>query len=153
MIVFSDTSPLTALLTVREAELLRELFKDVIIPIAVEKELRRTHAVLPDWLRVMPVHDVAKVQNYLKLVDAGEAEAIALAEEIQADQLLMDERKGRRLAREHGLAVVGLLGIVLLAKRSQLIPSARELLARLDREAGVYLGEDLVRDALKTVGE
>lgn len=153
MIVVSDTSPLTALLTVRNAELLRELFKEVVIPEAVQAELHRTHPVLPEWLRVQTVRDSSKVQAYLRQVDAGEAEAIALAEELNADRLLMDERKGRRLAREHGLAVVGLVGVVLLAKQARLIPSARDLFSRLDREAGVYLGEELVREALNSIGE
>jgi predicted nucleic acid-binding protein len=153
MIVVSDTSPLTALLTVGQADLLPKLFTEVAIPGAVEMELLRCHSPLPAWLRVLRVKDAAKVKNYSQLVDAGEAEAIALAEEIKADRLLMDERKGRRLAREHGLAVVGLLGVVLLAKQSRLIPSARALLDRLDHEAGVYLGDNLKTDALKSVGE
>jgi hypothetical protein len=65
----------------------------------------------------------------------------------------MDERKARRLAQQHGLAVIGLLGVVLMARRRGLIPSARNLLVRLDREAGVYLVNDLKETALKTVGE
>lgn len=153
MIVVSDTSPLTALLTVGQADLLPKLFKEVAIPAAVEIELLRCHSPLPAWLRVVRVNDAAKVKKYLLRVDAGEAEAIALAEQIKADRVLMDERKGRRLAREHGLAVVGLLGVVLLARQKKLIPSARNLLAALDHEAGIYLGEDLKAAALKSVGE
>jgi hypothetical protein len=125
MIVVSDTSPLTALLTVGEAELLVRLFVEVVIPEAVQTELRRSHPNLPAWLRVQLVHNVAKVRFYQQSVDRGEAEAIALAEEIRADHLRMDERKGRRLAQQHGLPVVGLLGVVLLARRRGLIPSAR----------------------------
>lgn len=153
MIVVSDTSPLTALLTVGQAELLTKLFHEVIIPPAVEKELRRSHPTLPDWLHVVRVQNLAQAKNYSQLVDEGEAEAIALAEEIKADRLLMDERKGRRLAREHGLPVVGLLGVILLAKQARLISSARGLLDRLDQEAGIYLAEELKAEALKSVGE
>jgi predicted nucleic acid-binding protein len=51
------------------------------------------------------------------------------------------------------VAVIGLLGVVLLAKRKALIPSARTLLQRLDREAGIYLAPDIRDTALKTVGE
>lgn len=153
MIVVSDTSPLTALLTVGEAELLVRLFSVVWIPEAVEAELLRSHSRLPVWLRVQSVRDVSKALLYMQSVDRGEAEAIALAEELHADHVLMDERKGRRLAQQQGLAVVGLLGVVLMAKRRGFVSSARSLLLRLDREAGVYLANDLKETALKTVGE
>lgn len=153
MIVVSDTSPLTGLLTIGQSDLLTKLFGDVVIPPAVRAELLRTHPVLPVWLRVQALRDNAKVALYARSVDRGEAEAIALAEELHADHLLIDERKGRRLAQQQGLPVLGLLGVVLLAKRKRLISSARELLDRLDREAGVYLGEDLKEAALKRIGE
>jgi predicted nucleic acid-binding protein len=65
----------------------------------------------------------------------------------------MDERKGRRLAAQEGVPVIGLLGVVLLARRNQLIPSARALLQRLQQEAGMFLAEDIREAALKTVGE
>lgn len=94
MIVVSDTSPLTGLLTVGEADLLLRLFGEVIIPTGVQAELLRTHPTLPDWLRVHHLKDGAKAALYAQSVDRGEAEAIALAEELHADHLLSDERKG-----------------------------------------------------------
>jgi predicted nucleic acid-binding protein len=153
MIVVSDTSPLTALLTVSQSEILSRLFGEVIIPQAVETELRRSHPTLPDWLHVLLLSDGAKADRYAQSVDRGEAEAIALAEELHADHLLIDERKGRRLAQQRGVPVVGLLGVVLMAKRAGLIASARILLNRLEQEAGVYWTDDLKETALKTVGE
>jgi predicted nucleic acid-binding protein len=109
MIVVSDTSPLTALLTINEAELLTNLFGEVVIPPAVHLELLRTHPVLPNWLRVQALRDLAKTHIYSQNVDRGEAEAIALAEELRADHLLIDERKGRRLptARPASFGIVG----------------------------------------------
>ena len=153
MIVVSDTSPLTALLTVGEEGLLPRLFNEVIIPEAVQIELLRNHARLPVWLRVVHVKDTAQAVKYSQIVDAGEAEAIELARELRADRLLIDERKGRKLAAQEGVAVIGLLGVVLLAKRQALIASARILVERLDREAGIYLAPDIRDAALKSVGE
>lgn len=153
MIVVSDTSPITALLTVEEAGLLKQLFGEVVIPNAVETELLRTHPVLPGWLRVKPLQNPTTASVYARSLDHGEAEAIALAQELHADHLLIDERKGRRLAQQHGVTVVGLLGVVLLAKHAGLIPSAKVLLEKLDREAGIYLAGELKAAALKTVGE
>jgi uncharacterized protein len=153
MIVVSDTSPLTALLTVGEADLLTVLFRAVVVPEAVRDELLRSHPHLPGWLRVESVKNLAQVRQFAQVVDKGEAEAIELAKELRADLLLIDERKGRRLATQEGVPVIGLLGVVLLAHRNHLIPSARALLQRLQQEAGVYLAKDIMDAALKTVGE
>jgi predicted nucleic acid-binding protein len=87
MIVVSDTSPITALLAVEKADLLKQLFGEVVIPSAVETELLRTHPALPAWLRVQPLQNSAKANLYARSVDRGEAEAIALAEELHADHL------------------------------------------------------------------
>ena len=125
MIVVSDTSPLTALLTVGEADILYQLFGDVIIPPEVQKKLARSHASMPLWIRVEAVRNQAESARLSQIVDKGEAEAIELAKELHADRLLIDERKGRRLAMQEGVPVIGLLGVVLLAKHRQMIPSAR----------------------------
>jgi predicted nucleic acid-binding protein len=83
----------------------------------------------------------------------GEAEAIELAKELKADRLLIDERKGRRLAVQEGVPVIGLVGMVLLAKKKGLIASAGAMLDRLQEEAGMYLTDDIRNEALKLVAE
>ena len=153
MIVVSDTSPLTALLTVSAADLLPQLFSEVVIPEAVLDELQRSHSRLPAWLRIAAVANQNQARQYAQIVDMGEAEAIELARELHADRLLMDERKGRRLAVREGVPVIGLLGVVLLARRKQFIPSARALIDRLQKEAGIYLADDVKEAALVSVGE
>ena len=153
MIVVSDTSPLTALLTVSAADLLPQLFSEVVIPEAVRDELQRSHSRLPAWLRIAAVANQNQARQYAQIVDMGEAEAIELARELHADRLLMDERKGRSLAVREGVPVIGLLGVVLLARRKQFIPSARALIDRLQKEAGIYLADDVKEAALVSVGE
>jgi predicted nucleic acid-binding protein len=64
MIVVSDTSPITALLAAKEADLLKRLFGEVVIPKAVEAELLRTHPELPPWLRVQAVIDLSKARAF-----------------------------------------------------------------------------------------
>jgi hypothetical protein len=123
------------------------------MPEAVREELLRSHARLPDWLRIASVTDRRQADAYCRVVDAGEAEAIALARELHADRLLIDERRGRRLAIREGVAVIGLVGVVIFARQRGLIPSARSLLLRLEVEAGVYLSLDVRDTALASVGE
>lgn len=153
MIVVSDTSPLTALLTIGAAEILPRLFGEVVIPEAVRDELLRNHPTLPDWIRVAAVKNPSAARRLARWVDLGEAEAIELAKELHADRLLIDERKGRRLATAEGVPIIGLLGVVLLAKKKHLIPTARGLLEKLDEDAGMYLDADIREAALRTVGE
>jgi predicted nucleic acid-binding protein len=153
MIVVSDTSPLTALLTVNRSDVLPQLFAEVVVPRAVWDELRRSHVDLPAWLKVREVTDAQETARLANLLDQGEAEAIELAKELRADLLLIDERKGRRLAAEEGVPVIGLLGVVLLAKRRGLIPSARALMEALRTEAGADLSDELLDMALRSVGE
>lgn len=153
MIVVSDTSPLTALLTIGEADLLPKLFVEVVIPEGVRIELLRSHSSLPAWIRAEAVTNVGEARRLGEIVDAGEAEAIELAKELRADRLLIDERKGRRLAVQEGVPVIGLVGVLLLAKQLKLIASARTLLDRLQDEAGIYLSEDVKNRALQSVGE
>lgn len=153
MIVVSDTSPLSALLKIKEAELLVQLFSRVVIPPAVRDELVRTHPRLPDWLEVLPLSDQSRAVRFMEVLDAGEAAAIALAGELSADRLLIDERKGRRIAKAEGLEVIGLVGVVLLARRKGLIASARQVMSRLTTEAKVWLSPELVDAALASVGE
>ena len=66
MIVVSDTSPLSALLTVGEADLLLKIFHEVVVPDAVRNELLRGHSTLPAWLRVQTVKDRAKVDQFAR---------------------------------------------------------------------------------------
>lgn len=153
MIVVSDTSPITALLAIGQSELLPKLFSEVLVPEAVHRELSRHHVALPAWLKVQAIRRTDLADGFALLVDRGEAEAIALAKEVAADRLLIDERKGRRLAQQQGVAVIGLVGVVLLARRRGLISSARRVLLALVNDAGVYLDSALIEEALATVGE
>ena len=153
MIVVSDTSPITALLTVGQTDILQALFGKVLIPPSVQRELLATHQSLPPWLGTAGVRDSAHVERLAGMLDFGEAEAIVLAIEAHADVLLIDERRGRRLASAEGVHVIGLLGVILLAKRRGLIGSARDLLSLLRSEAGMYLAEDVLLRAVESVGE
>ncbi|MBI1176842.1 DUF3368 domain-containing protein [bacterium] len=147
MIVVSDTSAITALIQIERTELLLRLFDGIIIPAAVEKELRRTHTTLPDFIRVVPVIDPSLPLRFADELDVGESEAIALMLEGRGDLLLMDERKGRRVAKRECLKVVGLLGVLVAAKSAGLLNSLRPVIEELERTVGFRIGKEL-RDRL-----
>lgn len=86
-------------------------------------------------------------------VDRGEAEAIVLAEELKADLLLIDDEDGRELAQGRGLAITGVLGVLLRAKRVGLIPAIRPEIERLLKETTFFCSETLFQNLLNLAGE
>lgn len=120
MIIVSDTTPLNYLILINQAHVLHELYDSVIIPQSVFDEMQRTEtpaevrawvAARPEWLEVR----AAQVLDPSLKLGAGESEAIALALELQADALLLDDKKARQEARRRGLKVTGTLAVLATA--------------------------------------
>lgn len=155
-----DTSPLIYLAQVDRLDLLRRGADDILIPPAVLQELRakpgrgtsKIETAYRTWLRLeTPLNQ--KVVEVLRLeLDAGEAEAIALAIERSADRVVMDDLAGRRCARRLGLSLVGTLGLLLAARLRGEVESMKSEIERL-RAAGFYAGEALVQGILQAAGE
>ena len=153
MIVVSDTSPITALLSIGHIDLLHSLYGQVTIPPAVNTELRAYHTEVPDFIQVIPVQTNALLTRLERELDQGEAEAIVLAKTIQADLLLMDEMLGRQAAQQEHVPVIGLMGVLLLAKKKGLISSLGGLMERLESEAGFYLSRSVRERVLRAADE
>ena len=85
-------------------------------------------------------------------IDAGEAEVLALAVEHDARLILLDEKKGRRKAKEIGLTVKGIVGVLLEAKEKALIDVIKPFLIQL-RDNGIHLSDSLINNALQDAGE
>ncbi|BAZ03855.1 DUF3368 domain-containing protein [Calothrix sp. NIES-3974] len=99
------------------------------------------------------VRDRTLVKASSNELDIGEAEAIALAVEIQADQVLIDERRGRLIASRLNLPYTGILGVLVEAKSQGLILEVKPLLDALINEAGFWITESLYNNVLKLVYE
>jgi predicted nucleic acid-binding protein len=161
LIVVSDTSPVLNLARIGRLELLRLLYRQVLIPSAVYRELTDFKSDLAPaidlasmpWLIVAAAADQNRVQELREDLDPGEAEAIVLAIERRADLLLVDERRGRRMAAAAGLTVTGLLGVVATAKRAGLIGLAKPVLDDLIQIARFWIGPDLYAEVLTELGE
>lgn len=144
MIIVSDTSPLCNLQLVNSLWLLRELYGIVIIPHAVADELaaasnRELQNICNlEWIqrRTLGLTRVAERLQRERGLDPGEPDAIALAIELKADDLLIDERLGRREALQLGVSVIGVLGILVAAKQRGLIPMVQPVMHALIEEAG-----------------
>lgn len=161
MIVVSDTSAIVNLAIIGQLDLLRRLFDRVLIPQAVFDEIVVAGAGRPGaeavarqpWIRTRRVTDRALVDVLRVELDLGEAEAIVPAREADCDLLLIDERRGRSVADRLGLAKIGLVGVLVLAKRSGEIPAVRPVLDALRHEAGFWIREDLHLRVLEEADE
>jgi predicted nucleic acid-binding protein len=158
-LVVSDTSPIRALDHLQLVGLLSQLFEAVLIPPAVREELARPRrrfrpievAEIPGAIVQAPA-DMDHVRELQRELQAGEAEAIAPAEEVNAE-LLVDERAGRLIALQRGLRVTGVVGILVESRSRGLIDGVVPLLERLRSELGFYLSDDLIRHARRESGE
>lgn len=153
MIVVSDTSSVSALLRIGKCDLLRRLYREVVIPEAVKTELLFAFSNLPEYLHCEKVLQRSNVERLQMELDIGEAEAIVLAREKHADMLLIDEKRGRQAAIREGIPIIGLVGVLLLAKGNGLISSLRELINRLEIEADFRLSDQLKHNAFEQAGE
>jgi predicted nucleic acid-binding protein len=161
MIVVSNTSPLTNLAAIGQFDLLHRLYGRVHIAEGVWEELNaggrrwpgRYEVAAANWIERRPVQNRWLVTALQRDLDRGEAETIALALELGAEVVLLDEREGRRVAQRLGLRVVGVVGILLEAKSNGAITAVRPYLDSLRHTAGFYLDDALYSHALLLAGE
>lgn len=163
MIVISDTSAITNLAAIQHLHLLFQLYKQVIIPEAVYRELADIDPPVPgtleiqavSWIEVKQIANrnvVERLQEQVSL-DPGESEAIALALELNAELLLIDERRGRAEANRLGLRITGLLGILVEAKRQNLVAAVKPLMDALIATSEFRVSSALYHQILEMVNE
>lgn len=161
MIIVSNTTPLIGLAILKRFELLQQLFGEIYIAQAVYDEAvvggreiggAKYEILSASWIHTVKVKDRLAVEVLLDELDLGESETIVLAHEINADWVLMDEKKGRRKLDQLGLRKIGTVGILLKAKELGLLPTIRSELDRL-RSEGFSLSNNLIEAVLRQAGE
>ena len=160
-LIVADAGPLIGLAIAGRVEILGALFQKVLIPEAVLEELRieasrpgsfaLSKAKEEGWLSAKNVPENTDMTQLTELLDRGEAEAIVLAQSRDA-RLLIDERKGRAVARSRGMRVIGTGGVLLLAKREHVIEQVAPILDELASH-GYRLSDELRRGLLVLAGE
>jgi hypothetical protein len=161
VIVISDSSPLVTLAAIGHLDLLRVLFTTVLVPDAVYREVvahgegraGATEVRDASWIRPESVENAPLVRALTLSLDVGEAEAIALALECDADLVLLDERRGRQQAERMGLTIAGTLGVLVEAKRQNLMVEIRPTLDALRAEADFWITDALYQRVLDLAGE
>ena len=163
MLAVSNTSPISTLASIGRLELLKSQFSSLWIPAAVAEELAAhpdpvaramiQNAIRESWIRIRAPKDSGLLRLLLLQLHRGEAEAIALATDLKADLVLMDEQEGRQLASKTGLSVTGVLGVLLRAKRVSEIAALRPELDMLRSKAHFFVSPALEKKILAASGE
>jgi len=146
-VIISDASCLIALDRIHQLEILHQLFSFVFTTKEIEIEFGNP---LPKWITIQPLKNIEKKTELLKIVDEGEASAIALALETDNCILIIDEKKGRKLAQKLNIEIAGTLQILLLAKSKGFISSLTKIFSELEQESFRFspnLKEEILRKA------
>jgi uncharacterized protein len=153
MSVVSDTTAITTLLKAEQGRLLQDMYGRVSVPQAVWDELKAFHRQIPGFVELRPVGDSMHRLPGTELLGRGEAEALLLAKELNAQLLLTDDRKARLAARRLQIPCIGLVGMVVHAKQVGRIPSVRDLLQVIETKGGLYLSDTVITEALRLARE
>jgi predicted nucleic acid-binding protein len=161
MIVVSNSSPLISLGAIGRLGLLRTMYGLIAIPRAVHHEVAVQGSGRPGavevqsfaWIRCCDVGNPNVAAALQGKLDRGEAEAIALALELPADLLLMDERLARIEANRFGIRFIGTLGVLIEAKARGHLQEVTPVLDELRIKAGFHVSEALRARVLQQAGE
>jgi uncharacterized protein len=148
-IIISDTSCIIALSRIDKLEILHKVFSNIVTTKEVQQEFGQS---LPLWVEIKEIRNSARLKEIEKLLDKGEASAIALALETEKAVLIIDEKKGRKIAREFNLEIIGTLRILLLAKQRGVIPNVKDLIEKL-HSCNFRFAKSIIEQILKEANE
>ena len=158
--VVSNSSPLIHLAKIGLLDLLAEEFGEILVPRAVWHETVEEGGGLPDseviahasWIRILEAPPSPLLTSLLTSLDQGEAEAIALALDTEADMVLLDETEARQVTDSHGIRKTGVVGVLIRARRQGRIDSLSDVVGQLST-TGFHLTRQICQKALEAVGE
>lgn len=161
MLIVSNTSPILNLALIGKLELLEQQFGEIIIPQAVLDKFRLSEdlpgtghisaALSEGWLSVQSLSDRHKANLLERELDKGESEAIALALELNAEVLLIDERDARRVCKSLSLTVTGVIGILTKAYKTGALTDLQQPINDLKEKAGFYINDQLLTEIKKSI--
>jgi predicted nucleic acid-binding protein len=157
-----DSTVLINFAAIDRLDVLQACFEKLLIPNAVYAETiganfrdwqRLTQAVSGGWIEVHPILPSQTDPEIPLELSEGERETIILGLELDDAQLLLDEHPARQVAKQLNLKVLGTLGILLFAKKQQIIPQVQPLLDRLLDQAHYWFSSELYQEMLKQAQE
>lgn len=159
MIIISDTTPIISLIKINRFDLLEKLFGEVLIPEAVFRELTTnvTFKKEADIVKTSEFIKILSIQNRKSFeilqaasgLDDGESEAIILADELKSDVLIIDERRGRKVAQNLGITITGTVGILIQAYYENMLSEDEvKICFEYLKNSSIRLSDSLIQYAL-----
>lgn len=157
MIIVSNSSPLIALSRIGKLNILKSLYKKLLIPQAVAEEIssdltKKINLNTLSWIKIKSLNQPLSVAILSVSLGRGESETMALVLELKADLVILDELAARNTAESLNLKFTGTLGIILKAKKKNLISSVRKTIDNLIKH-GFRVSSQLYSDILELAGE
>ena len=154
--VVVNTTPLIALADIGHLDILHNLYGEIMIPQAVLDEIltepAKSIVSRCDWISVFDIDSKKPNRLYSARLHAGEIAVMMLADEQDADLLIMDDNAAKKTAKFIGFSVTGTIGVLLKAKRDGLIQNVKPLLAEMISD-GFYISETIRKMVLEEAGE
>jgi predicted nucleic acid-binding protein len=157
MIVVRDASPIIDLAVIGQLPLLQKLYDHVVVPQSVYDQImlddRAKEVAVTNWIEPRQITNKQLVKFLAEKLKVREAEAVALIIELEADLLLIDDRKGRKTERRLGINHVGLLGVLIKARKDGVISHVGPLMDELMDKADYSIRQGLYDHVLEMTGE
>jgi predicted nucleic acid-binding protein len=158
--VVVNTTPLIALSHIGQLDILKKMYGEILIPNAVYNELSAKPDSIckievensKDWVRIEEIKNQMAKSMYKTQLHEGEAEVMILAQEVNADLVIIDDANAKKHAKYLKLPVTGTLGVMIKAKQNGYVDRLKPMLQMMI-ENGIYISQDLVKLCLKQVGE
>lgn len=147
-IVIADTSCLILYETIGRFDILQHTFENFVVTTEVAKE----YGSIPEWISIQAINNKATYLELRSHLGKGEASSIVLALENENSVLILDEKKGRRIALEYGIEIIGSLGLLLKAKEKGVIDSVREILVLIE-QTKFRISQQIKQKILQEAGE
>ena len=157
MLIVADSSALIALATCQCLELLDKLFEEIIVPQGVFDEVIVEGKAVAEKLRQYLQKKIGQINLTTAVINAGtlgrgELEGMVLYKQLQADYLIVDDKRARKIAKLNQIKITGSLGILLLAKQKGLISAVKPFLDQL-RTSDIFINENLIVRTLRLANE
>lgn len=157
--VIANSTPLIVLCGIGRLDILRELYEEIAIPAAVFREVTAKDdsacaqiRSAGEWIHVEGIKDYSEKKMYKAKLHDGEVEVMILAQEQDADLVILDDNAAKKTAKYLGLSVTGTLGALVKAKRMGILEAVRPLLSEMRRN-GFYVSNAVECMVLEQAGE